>query len=1032
MMIATVINTLLFLRWRVICFISLLGFWFPTTLFAASPAQTTITAASLQQLSAATDRQAQVSLHPATGVARFVRIPADSLQRPWVGAAAEEQAAAFLREFGALFGLNNPAAELILAERETDALGMTHLHYIQQYQGVPVFASTLRFHFADDGQLRAINGMVLPALALDVTPTLSVDTAREIALRHITLMTSIAPAELTATSQGLAILRAGLWQGLPGTDHLVYEIVVEADATLREHVFVDAHTGKIVEQFSGIHTALDRRVYHNASFFDPTLLVWSEGDPLPYTSAERTAQSDINKLIEYTEDSYNFFASLSGGNFLSWNGLDSPMSILYEGPQLFCPNATWNGQSTNFCRHVVSDDLVAHEWAHGYSQSTHGLIYRWQPGALNESYSDIWGETVDLLNGGGNDAPNAPRTADACTSFTHPTGTDNSLRWLLTEDARGLGLALRDMWNPNCFGDPGKVSDSNYFCDASDNGGVHSNSGVPNHAFALLVDGGTYNGQTINGIGLTRATNLYWRTQTVYQTRTSDFADHADALEQACSDLIGKPLFAPSTERATATVASEQITAAHCAEVSKAIAAVELRLEPTQCRFPPTLQENPPLLCLSDQGPQTTLLFETWESGLDKWTIGTREVLSPTHFSTPDWAIVSDLPDERGGSAAFVANLDIGNAQLDNQTGVLYLESPPITLPTDALAPRLAFDHWFATEDLRDGGNLKISVNDGPWTLLPSSAFTFNRYNSFIITTTGTESAFTGTTYGTFDDGAWGQSQLRLGDFAQPGDTIRLRFEFMVNHSGGVKGWYVDDVQAYYCQSCGNGQLDEGEQCDDGNRRNGDGCSSTCQLEPGWFCKAPVTALGSRPAEPSVCVNLNTAACVTVNQAIPDNNLRGLSSRLSLNLNSDQVITDLDVYVEAEHTWIGDLSFSLRKMESGHQATLLDRPGSSIPGAFGCEGDDLAALFDDESVLPAEFVCDTQNVPAIAGNFLTTDGQGRGLSVFDGDLLAGEWLLSVVDHATDEVGTLQRWCLVPTTEQAVTVESSLLLPLIGR
>ena len=72
-------------------------------------------------------------------------------------------------------------------------------------------------------------------------------------------------------------------------------------------------------------------------------------------------------------------------------------------------------------------------------------------------------------------------------------------------------------------------------------GGVHTNSGVPNHGYALLVDGGTYNGQTVNGIGLTKAAHIYWRAQSVYQTPTTDFADHADALEQSCHDLVGLP-----------------------------------------------------------------------------------------------------------------------------------------------------------------------------------------------------------------------------------------------------------------------------------------------------------------------------------------------------------------------------------------------------------------------------------------------------------------------------------------------------------
>ncbi|MCO6439034.1 MAG: M4 family metallopeptidase [Phycisphaerae bacterium] len=64
----------------------------------------------------------------------------------------------------------------------------------------------------------------------------------------------------------------------------------------------------------------------------------------------------------------------------------------------------------------------------------------------------------------------------------------------------GAGGVYRDLWNPNCKGHPGKVSDTaQYWCAESDQGGVHTNSGVPNHGFALLVDGGTYNGQTISG-----------------------------------------------------------------------------------------------------------------------------------------------------------------------------------------------------------------------------------------------------------------------------------------------------------------------------------------------------------------------------------------------------------------------------------------------------------------------------------------------------------------------------------------------------
>ncbi len=61
-----------------------------------------------------------------------------------------------------------------------------------------------------------------------------------------------------------------------------------------------------------------------------------------------------------------------------------------------CPNASWNGNFISFCPGFTTHDVTAHEWGHAYTEYTHDLIYRWQSGALNEAYSDIWGEAFDL------------------------------------------------------------------------------------------------------------------------------------------------------------------------------------------------------------------------------------------------------------------------------------------------------------------------------------------------------------------------------------------------------------------------------------------------------------------------------------------------------------------------------------------------------------------------------------------------------------------------------------------------------------
>ena len=82
-----------------------------------------------------------------------------------------------------------------------------------------------------------------------------------------------------------------------------------------------------------------------------------------------------------------------------------------------CPNASWNGTFISFCPGLTTDDVTGHEWGHAYTQYTDGLIYAWQPGALNESYSDIFGETVDRINRRGVDTPISPRTADICSCW---------------------------------------------------------------------------------------------------------------------------------------------------------------------------------------------------------------------------------------------------------------------------------------------------------------------------------------------------------------------------------------------------------------------------------------------------------------------------------------------------------------------------------------------------------------------------------------------------------------------------------------
>jgi cysteine-rich repeat protein len=259
---------------------------------------------------------------------------------------------------------------------------------------------------------------------------------------------------------------------------------------------------------------------------------------------------------------------------------------------------------------------------------------------------------------------------------------------------------------------------------------------------------------------------------------------------------------------------------------------------------------EPPARCAENDDLQSISLTD-WEAGLGSWTVDTHDIADPSSFSTPDWAVVGSLPDGRPGMAAFVANVDISDCGVDDQTGALTLNSPVILIPAGTLLPRISVDHWFATEFGFDGGNIKISVNGGGFELIPASAIEFNSYNSTLISSVDSntnplagEDAFTGTDDGGIS-GSWGQSHITLFGIAAAEDTIQLRFDFGIDACDGVIGWYVDDVEVYRCSTelppsdCGNGVIDAGEQCDDGNTFSGDGCSDICQIEDGWQCDDP-------------------------------------------------------------------------------------------------------------------------------------------------------------------------------------------------
>ena len=118
---------------------------------------------------------------------------------------------------------------------------------------------------------------------------------------------------------------------------------------------------------------------------------------------------------------------------------------------------------------------------------------------------------------------------------------------------------------------PDRMTSSSYFCcgewGSDDNGGVHYNSGVLNKAAYLIADGDTFNGQTITGIGIPKASQIFYKLESNLLTSASDYEDVYNLLPQACRSLVG----------------SNGITQSDCDQVTKAVIATEMNQQPTSC-----------------------------------------------------------------------------------------------------------------------------------------------------------------------------------------------------------------------------------------------------------------------------------------------------------------------------------------------------------------------------------------------------------------------------------------------------------------
>jgi subtilisin-like proprotein convertase family protein len=146
--------------------------------------------------------------------------------------------------------------------------------------------------------------------------------------------------------------------------------------------------------------------------------------------------------------------------------------------------------------------------------------------------------------------------------------------------------------------------------------------------------------------------------------------------------------------------------------------------------------------------------------------------------------------------------------------------------------------------------------------------------------------------------------------------------------------------------------------------------------------------------------------CRSPNLAIPDNNPTGASDNLVI-AGAAGSVANLDVRVNIDHSYVGDLQLRLTRVSDNAVVNLMTNPRTTTNAA--CSGNNMRVLFDDGATVPAQTGCNatTTVVPTMDGSFVPQ----APLSAFNGQTANGTWRITVIDNANIDVGNLLQWCL---------------------
>lgn len=281
-----------------------------------------------------------------------------------------------------------------------------------------------------------------------------------------------------------------------------------------------------IRQAAALLPLLGQAGTKHRTIFDDHQTTNLPGDKVRDEGAGPTNDVAVNEAYDYSGDTYDFYEQVFKRNSVDDHGLTLKSTVHYDQQY---DNAFWNGQQMIygdgdgdlFERFTISVDVIGHELTHGVTQNEAQLVYQGQPGALNESMSDVFGSQIkQWVNN---------QTADQADWLIGKGLLKSSVQGVALRSMKAPGTAYDD---PNLGKDPQPADMKHYVNSDDDNGGVHINSGIPNRAFYLAAT-------NIGGYSWQKAGLIWYRTLVGSLSPTSNFQDAADATVTVATSLFG-------------------------------------------------------------------------------------------------------------------------------------------------------------------------------------------------------------------------------------------------------------------------------------------------------------------------------------------------------------------------------------------------------------------------------------------------------------------------------------------------------------